>query len=319
MIRKFIFALGICFCSVMAFGQQENQFTQFMYNQLYVNPAYAGARGIPTLTALYRQQWVGFTGAPESKLLSFNAPLFGDRVGFGMTVANHTLGIENKWDATMAYSYHVAINEESSVRFGLQGSLRYYGIDFADPSVIVPTPGVLDQSITADKELNQYFGNFGVGIYLNLKNTYLGISVPHFFPNELGINPDVSNVPDIAQSFSHYYFMAGTMVPITDNIQFKPAVLAKYVNNAPFDLDVNLSLLFNEVFTAGLSYRLGGDGSGDSVDLIAMYQINSVGIGAAYDFSLSEVAESGTGSFEVLLRYDFIKERSDMANPRFFF
>lgn len=315
MIRKFTSILVLLFFVTLSYAQQENQFTQFMYNQLYLNPAYAGARGIPYFTALYRNQWIGFEGSPESKLLSFNAPLFGDRVGFGLTISNHTIGIENKWDASMAYSYHIPINDDSAVRFGLQGSVRYHGIDFSDPSVVIREDG--DESIIYDQELTQYDGNFGIGLYANIKHTFFGISIPHFFPSELGINPN--NVPEIARVFPHLYVMAGTRVPINRNIQFKPSILAKYVKNAPFDLDVNASLIFNEIFTAGISYRLGGDGSGDSVDLLAMYQINSVGIGVAYDVSLSEVKETSSGSFEVLLRYDFIKERSDMANPRYFF
>lgn len=315
MIRRFIILMSMLFFVTIGFAQQENQFTQFMHNKLYLNPAYAGARGIPYFNLLYRNQWLGFEGAPESKLLSFNSPLFGDRVGFGLTVSNNTLGIENKWDASMAYSYNIAINDNSAVRFGLQGSVRYLGLDFSDPSVEIYQDG--DESILYDQELTQFNANFGVGMYVNISHTYFGLSVPHFFPNELGINPN-TNI-DIAKSASHFYFMAGTMVPINSKIQFKPALLAKYVKNAPFDLDINASLLFNEVFTAGLSYRLGGDGSGDSVDLLAMYQINSVAIGIAYDASLSEVRETSSGSFEVLLRYDFIKERTDMANPRYFF
>jgi len=315
MIRQITIVLVLLFVTTLGFAQQENQFTQFMYNKLYVNPAYAGARGIPYFNLLYRSQWAGFDQAPQSKLLSFNSPLFGDRVGFGLTISNHTQGIENKWDASMAYSYHIPINDESSVRFGLQGSVRYHGFDFSDPSVEIVEAG--DESILYDQELNQYKGNFGVGMYVNIKKTYFGISIPHFFPSELGINPNP--VPKVARNYSHFYFMAGTMIPINKTIQFKPAILAKYVKNAPFDLGVNASLMFNETFTAGLSYRLGGDGIGDSVDLLAMYQINSVGIGIAYDYSLSEVNEVSNGSFEILVRYNFLKEQGDMANPRFFF
>jgi len=280
-----------------------------------LNPAYAGARGIPYFDILYRRQWIGFKGAPEAKLLSFNSPLFGDRVGFGLTITNQTAGIENKWDATMAYSYNIKINDDSAVRFGLQGSVRFLGRDFADPSVEIVEDG--DESILYDNMLRQYRGNFGIGMYANIKHTYFGISIPHFFPSEFGINPNP--VPKVARNYSHFYFMAGTMIPINKSLQFKPALLTKYVKGAPFDIDINASLLFNETFTAGLSYRLGGDGSGDSVDLLAMYQINSVAIGMAYDYSLSDINDTSDGSFEILLRYDFIKERGDMANPRFFF
>ena len=316
MKRKLYLSLVLLIFAAVGYAQQESQFTQFMYNQLYLNPAYAGARGMGSFTAIYRKQWAGFEGAPESKLLSFNTPLFGDRVGFGITIANHTQGIENYWNGEMAYSYHIKIDESTSLRFGLAGSMRYFGLDFSDPSVIIREDG--DQSILYDRTEDKYTANFGVGAYLQVKQMYFGISVPHLFPSELGINPS-PGITNIAEVASHYYLTAGTLLPISEKVQLKPAILAKYVPNSPFDLDFNLSMIFDATFTAGLSYRMGGDSSGESVDLLAMYQVNNVAIGAAYDFTLSQIKDASNGSFEVLIRYDFLKERDDMASPRFFF
>ncbi len=316
MIRKLFFILAIFTISVGANAQQEAQFTQFMYNQLYYNPAYAGARGMPSFTLLYRNQWMGFQGSPTSKLLSFNSPLFGDKVGFGLTIQNQTIGIFNTWHAAMAYSYHIKINDDSSLRLGLQGKMQYYGIDFSDPSVIVRETN--DASIS-EESANKYTGNFGVGLHLQIKQMFLGISAPGFFPSEVGLNTNTL-VTEIAKESAHFYFIVGTLLPINKNIQIKPSLLAKYVQNAPFGLDLNVSMVFNLVFTTGLSYRLGGNGVSDSIDLLALYQINNVAIGAAYDFPLSaEMKEYSNGSIEVLVRYDFLKETTDMANPRFFF
>jgi len=296
-------------------AQQEAQYTQFMYNKLTLNPAYAGVRGMASLTALYRKQWMGFDGAPTSKLLSLDAPIFGDKVGFGLTISNQTIGIMNDWHATMAYSYHIKINDKSSFRFGLQGSMKFQGIDFADPGVFIQDQ--VDNSIVVDETTQDYFINFGAGMYFTYDQFYAGISVPNFIPSEIGFNNPDADL--IAETRQHYYFMTGVMVPLSSKINLKPALLAKYVQNAPFDMDVNLSLVYDLKMTFGLSYRIGGSGSGDSVDLLAMYQYNQIGIGLAYDYSLSELNDHSNGSFEVLVRYDFVKEREDMANPRFFF
>lgn len=301
--------------SVAGTAQQEAQFTQFMYNKLALNPAYAGVRGIPSLTALYRKQWVGFDGAPVTKLISLDTPIFGDKVGFGLTIANKSIGFINDWQGTMAYSYHVKISDKSSFRVGLQGSMKFQGLDFADPGVFIQEQG--DQSIMEDETVNDYFINFGAGLYYTYDQFYVGVSVPNFLPNEIGFNNP--NAQEIAKSVQHYYFMTGAMIPMSEKINLKPALLAKYVTNAPFDMDLNLSLVYDLRMTLGLSYRLGGTGSGDSVDLLAMYQANQIGIGLAYDYSLSDVNDHSNGSFEVLLRYDFVKEREDMANPRFFY
>ncbi|MFK7809906.1 MAG: type IX secretion system membrane protein PorP/SprF [Saprospiraceae bacterium] len=305
-----IFTSGICY------GQQESQFTQFMYNKLTLNPAYAGVRGVPSLTALYRKQWAGFDGSPTSKLLSFDAPIFGDKVGFGLTLFNQTTGIMNNWYANMAYSYHVKITEKSSFRLGLQGSMKFQGIDFADPGVYIRESG--DNSVVVDEAANDVYANFGVGAYYTYGNTYVGVSVPYLYPGEIGFSQS-SQLTLVAEQAQHFYGMLGTMIPISETMDLKPAILAKYVQNAPFDMDINMTLVFDKRINLGLSYRMGGTGAGESIDILAMYQHNQIAIGLAYDYSLTEIQDYSNGSFEALVRYDFVKEKGDMANPRFFF
>jgi type IX secretion system PorP/SprF family membrane protein len=318
MIRKIIFIAAIFAITTGVKAQQEAHFTQFMYNQLYFNPAYAGARGMPSFSLIYRNQWIGFKGAPVSGLLSFNAPLFNDRVGFGLTVHRESAGIFDTWDVAMAYSYNIKISDESSIRLGLQGKMTYLGIDFSDPSVIVRDP--TDQSIKYDESTNKYTGNFGAGIHLKIKQMFFGIGAPAFFPSEVGINNN-QLIPQIARHSSHFYFIAGTLLPLSNSLQLKPVLLTKYVEGAPISLDLNASLVFNLVFTAGVSYRFTGSSNSkhDSFDILALYQINNVAIGAAYDIPISEISNHTSGSLEILIRYDFIKETTDMANPRFFF
>ncbi len=313
---------GFLICAIGLVGlpsasaQQQSQYTQFMYNQLTVNPAYAGSRGVGSLMALYRNQWLGFEGSPETKLLSFNAPIFSNKVGFGLTVSNHTIGVMDSWYAAMAYSYNIQLNEESSLRIGIQGNLRALAIDFSDPSVYIRQDG--DASILENQATNNYSGNFGAGMYLTVKNFYFGLSAPYIYPNEIGFNSD-AQLSRIAQESPHFYAMAGTLIPMGANFRLKPAILAKYVSNAPFDLDVNLSVVYNLVLTAGVSYRLGGDGIGDSIDLLALYQFRNIALGIAYDYNLSDLSQHNSGSLEALVRFDFVKEQADMANPRFFF
>lgn len=322
-MNRFYYIIIFLLFAVASQAQQEHQFTQFMYNQLYYNPAYAGARNSTSIMALYRNQWTEIEGSPESKLISFNGNVLKNKVGLGITVANHTAGIFNQWNASMAYSYKISINEDTGIRFGLQGSLKYYGIEFNDPSVLVLEGN--DPSIVEGQAPNTFVGNFGAGLYFTHKNIFLGASVPHFFPNEIGFNENGS--VRIAEEKPHLYLMAGSTIPINEKIAFRPSTLFKYVNNAPWDLDLNVSVIYDNRLSAGISYRIGGVGtdknevsfgSGDSVDLLLFYQYESFGIGAAYDFTLSDIRDKASGSFEVLLRYDFKKEKDDMANPRFF-
>ena len=306
--------LFFSFANVMI-GQQESHYTHFMYNTLVLNPAYAGSRGTPSLVALYRKQWFGFEGSPDSKLMSFHAPIFGNKVGFGLTIMNDEIGIHNSWYGTMAYAYRIQINKETNVQIGLQGSIRYLGINFDDESVVFLHNN--DPSINENMLSQNYLANFGAGIYVQVKQLFFGTSVPYLFPNTFGtaLDPNILT----AEETPHLYVMGGALLPVNKTLSLKPAVLAKIVKNAPFDLDLNLSFVFNNKIILGTSYRLGGDGPGESLDFLLHYRLNNLGLGIGYDFTLSDIKDYSNGSIEAIVIYDFKKERLDMANPRFFF
>lgn len=297
-------------------AQQENHFTQFMYNKLYLNPAYSGARGVPSVTAIYRSQWVGFDGAPQSILASFNGPFLSKRVGVGVNISHLKIGLQRDFFASLAYSYDLVAEEEVSLRVGLSGSLRSLGFAYNEAQAVQSG----DLSVE-DQRINDFYGNVGAGVYGTImERYYFGISVPRLYSNAIGLSN--INAETLAKESQHFYGMAGAILPLSEDINLMPAVLLKYVKNAPFDADINLNLDIKRKFTAGISYRLGGDGSGDSVDLLAFWQAApQFAVGAAYDFTLSSLKDYNAGSFEVLLQYDLKQVsggKKKMSNPRFF-
>lgn len=303
-------------------AQQEHHYTQFMYNKLLINPAYAGARGVPSLTGIYRNQWVGFDGAPKSALISFNSPFLSPRVGVGVTISHETIGLQKDFYGALAYSYDLVAGDDVSVRFGIMGSIRSRGRDLTKASS--DPQQVFDPSIGDLESVNDIAGNVGAGIYATYANRfYAGFSVPHIYANTIGINP---NVTLIGKEYRHYYGTVGAILPLSEDINLMPALLVKYVENAPFDADINLNLDIRKKVTAGISYRLGGDGPGESLDLLVYWQVTEqIGIGAAYDFSLSKLKDYNAGSVEVLVQADLKKQnnknnkkKKSMSNPRFF-
>lgn len=311
-MRNIIFTIVFMTLSTVLLAQQEAHYTHFMYNNLSLNPAVAGSKGHPSLLALYRKQWIGFDGAPDNKLISFHTPL-GKRVGLGLTIANDKIGISNSWSGAMAYAYRIKIDEETNVQVGIQGSMRYFGLDFRNQ--LIRQTG--DPSIVYNDLDRKYLGNVGAGIFMNVKQMFFGASVPSFFPNTIGIDKTTNLA---AVEVPHFYVMAGALIPLSnDKIALRPSALAKVVKNAPFDLDLNLSVVFNNTFIVGASYRLGGDGIGESIDFLLHYKINNIGLGIAYDYTLSELNDYSNGSVEAIIVYDFIKEQINIANPRFFF
>ena len=315
-MKKILLLLVMGAASLSLFGQQEAQFSQFMYNKLTLNPAYAGARGVPSISAIYRSQWIGFEGAPQSALVSFNGPFLSKRVGVGLTVQHLKIGLQRDFTGSLAYSYELISAEAVSVRVGLSGMIRSLGIAYNDAQAVDPG----DQSISQQKE-NDIFGNVGAGLYTTIMGQYyLGISVPRLYSNVIGA-PN-ANATLLAKEYQHFYGMAGAILPLSEDINLMPSVLLKYVKNVPFDADINLNLDIRKKFTVGLSYRMGGDGAGDSVDLLAFWQATElVGVGAAYDFTLSRLKDYNAGSFEILLQADLKKDngkKKNMTNPRFF-
>ena len=316
-MKKIIYSIALFVAASFSLqAQQEAQFTQFMYNKLYVNPAYAGARGVPSLMAIYRSQWVGFEGAPQSILASFNGPFLAKRVGVGATISHTKIGLQRDLQGTVAYSYDMVAQEEFSLRIGLSGSLRSLGFDYSKAQ-----PAQTGDLSVEDQRITDFYGNVGAGVYGTImERYYFGVSVPRLYSNAIGLSN--INATVLAKEVQHFYGMAGAILPISEDISLMPAILLKYVKNAPFDADINLNLDIRKKFTAGISYRLGGDGSGDSVDLLAFWQAApQFGVGAAYDFTLSNLKDYSAGSFEVLVQYDLKQVKGGKkkkSNARFF-
>jgi type IX secretion system PorP/SprF family membrane protein len=316
-MKNIFYTLIFIFVSLTASAQQETNYTFFMYNQQAYNPAYVGSRGIGSFTALYRNQWTGFEGAPQSQLLSFQSPFLGENQGIGATVMRFEMGITSNWMTNLAYSYRLKISDDWGMRLGLQGVFRYQGINFQDEKVVL---SVLDDpSISTGEETENYNGNVGAGLYLTYKDLfYFGASAPSIYKNDISINPSTS-IENPAEYKPHFYFSMGGRIPFNENVALSPNLLVKYVKDAPTNFDLNANLIFYEQFVIGVSGRNGSSGTFDSVDLLMMYQFSGgFGLGFSYDYTLSEIKNYSSGSYELMLRYDLGGAKNDLENPRYF-
>lgn len=294
-------------------GQQEHRYTQFMYNKLAYNPAYAGIRGLLTGTAIYRNQWFRMEGAPRSAQASVHAPVFHQRVGVGAVLSHHQIGLHRDVQFSAAYSYNVVQGDEFSLRVGVSGSLRVLSIDFAKATPLVGYDPSLD-----DKRVNESLANFGAGIYGTFQeHLYFGFSVPRVVRNNIGLNTEPG--AQTAREEPHLYGTTGGIIPLGSDFNLMPAALVRYVQHAPIDVDLSLSLEFRRRISAGLAYRAGGDGVGESLNLLAYWQVDPrIGVGAAYDMTLTRLRSVAGGSFELMLYADVVKRKRGMSNPRFF-
>ncbi len=300
------------------FAQQESHYTQFMHNKLMYNPAFAGAREVSSVMALYRGQWLGFQGAPISQQAGFDMPLGKNRIGLGGTLSHQKTGVLRNTAVNLSYSYSLVRTELLNIKFGLGGTARQYNYDFSDPSLVIKDSN--DPGLLTSTQSTFWKGNIGGGLYFTIKDFYIGASIPNLYQNSLGTTNNK------AAQQRHLYANIGGVFPMNNTVDFRPAVMVRYVKNSPMDIDANLSFMFYKRLTAGVSYRIDEQVNGESLDFLAFLQItDKLGVGAAYDYSMSKIGSYQKGSVEVLLRYDFNtknqggKKENDLTNPRYFF
>jgi type IX secretion system PorP/SprF family membrane protein len=318
MSKFYTLLLFVFLLSNPAWAQQETQFTQFNHYKLGFNPAYAGNSEGISIAALARSQWIGLEGAPQMQLVSFNMPVLNNRVGIGANISRSSIGISQQYTAELAYAYRIPV-PRGFLNLGLMTSVRNFQMDFSQLRGSQPLEQ--DNAIPQGNQ-SKFVPNFGAGIYYNAQNFYLGISSPRL----LAVNIDLAdNSGTISREVPHFFFMAGVMIPLGQSVKLQPQALLKSVKGAPFDADANLSLIFNDKVTAGVSYRLGGskeNGFGESLSgLFSVQMGQNIMLGLSYDATLSELRRYNSGSAEVVLRY-FITGKSsgtEFDNPRFFF
>jgi type IX secretion system PorP/SprF family membrane protein len=314
MIRIFstLFLLIACSFSSFLYAQQDAQYTQYMFNSLVINPAYAGTRDAVSLTALYRHQWTGFDGAPRTFSASIHSPV-GDKMGLGFFMEADKIGVHNRVSAYGSYAYRIPTSEKTQLSIGLDAGILYYTSNWADaPNPIDPSDPQLANTVS------NVIPNFGLGAYWYGDRHFIGFSVPHLLNNRLDDN-DVLNY--VSKYDMHYFLTAGYVFDMGESVKFKPTVLLKSVpSKAPLEADVNLNFLFKEAFWLGVGYH-----TGSGIAAILQYEFaNNLRLGYAYDFNLSKLSNTNSGSHEIMLGWDFArakkatKDKGKVLSPRYF-
>ena len=305
----------VCFLGLSA--QQEHQYTQWMNSKLSINPAYAGSNFSPCLTGIYRNQWIGFDKSPETQQLSYDMSLNNDRVGIGANLYRNAVGITEYITFDAIYSYRIPLGN-GFLGLGAQASIRNLTNDYSDPALVSTLPIAGDGSIPQG-QLSKFVPDFGFGVYYNTADFYFGASIPRLLNNEIDLEDIDTN---IGREVDHAFFMAGYKIDLKENLELLPQALIKYANNSPLDIDFNLSLLIQDKYTIGGTYRFGGDDEsfGESIDVLLGAQFTShIFAGLSWDFTLSEIRQATNGTLEIALRYCFESSEGDeFANPRFF-
>lgn len=298
------------FTGIVSFAQQDAQFTNYMYNTININPAYAGSRDVLSVFGLYRTQWVGLEGAPQTGTFSVNTPIGESRWGAGLGVINDRIGPSNETNIALDASYSVPLNENYKLSFGLKLSANFLNIDF-----INKLTKYNDYDPKFKENLNRFSPNIGAGLYLHSDNTYIGLSVPNFLETKhFDVYAGPTAISATAKERMNFYLIAGHVFELSESLKFKPAGLAKVVTGAPLQVDLTGNFMINDKFVLGIAYRWSAALSG----LLGFQANKALFIGYGYDRETTKLANYNSGSHEIFIRYEFFKKFDKIVSPRFF-
>jgi type IX secretion system PorP/SprF family membrane protein len=306
-------------------GQQEKMFSQYMFNMLSLNPAYAGSRDVLSATGIYRTQWGGIEGAPKTANFSIDMPVNRERVGIGFQAFNDQLGLENSTGFYASYAFRIKLGERSTLALGLQGGATSYRWDLTNAKLVDGGGSTFDPAFSAN--ISKVLPNFGTGIYLSNDRSYLGISVPNIIENNLS---DLDNTNRAKQRRSVY--MMGGFVIGKGSVKLKPSMLVKYINtnDAPLGIDGNLNVWFNERVAIGASYRYNRfffynnekQRNDAIVGMLELQMSDQFRLGYSYDYTMNGLNHTGRfltiPTHEIMLRYEFGFSKSKILTPRYF-
>ena len=292
-------------------AQQEPMFTHYMDNTLMVNPGYAGSRDALTVTALQRMQWVDFKGAPVTQTITIHAPLRNEHIGIGLSVLNDKIGPTNNTSAFVDFAYIMKLSPKSKLALGLNAGINMFQASLSSLQLDQPTDPTFQNIIN-----NHTTPNFGFGAYYYRERFYAGISVPNLMQNNYSVINEPNGTTLLGVEQRHYYFIAGTVIKMTENLAFKPTTLVKVTMGAPAQADLTASFIIMKRLLIGAMYRT-GDAFGALVGINITDQFH---LGYSYDYSYGlSSSKYNQGSHEIMLRYDFIfYNKKQIHSPRYF-
>jgi type IX secretion system PorP/SprF family membrane protein len=304
-------------------AQQEVQYSQYMFNMLAVNPAYAGSRDVLSMTGLYRQQWVGIDGAPTTQSFTIDMPIKKEKVGIGFQAYNDQIGIFKNTGVALSYAYRVKVSQRTTLSMGVQGGVtNLYGDLLGVQRTLTGTD--IDPAFSGN--ISKWLPNVGVGLYLSNDRGYIGLSAPTLIQNRFKDGEATKSSDSVARQDRHYFLMAGFVIGLGRSLALKPSFLVKATRDAAA-IDLNLNLWIKDRIAIGGSWRTNnkdfkstfGNLNGDAV--IGMLEIQATDqfrLGYAYDFALNGLQSKQNGTHEVMLRYEFGYRKAKILTPRYF-
>lgn len=299
--------LGTALFLHTGYAQQLPIFTQYMFNGLVLNPAYTGSHESMTLTASARSQWTGIKGAPQTQVFSAHSPIKFSRSAAGMVFTHDKAGVIGQTMFYGTYAYHIPVSKNGKISVGAQAGATYYQANLADLNVVTQN-GAPDFAFASND--SRLLPNLGIGVYYYSKTTYIGLSIPTLINNKW----NNYNQLETTTQQRHYFLTAGHVIDLSPDLKLKPNILFKWVENGPFQYDINANLFIKKIMWVGLSYRMG-----DSMDALFQWNVNDqFAFGYSYGYSTNALAPVQWGTHEIVLNYHLKRNMNIIRSPRYF-
>ncbi|HMW97345.1 MAG TPA: type IX secretion system membrane protein PorP/SprF [Flavobacteriales bacterium] len=301
--RHIVIVLAAWLSATTSRAQQDPMYSQYMFNTLAFNPAYAGSADVLSAMILSRHQWVGFAGAPSTQTLTVHSPLPGRTLSLGGTLIHDVAGPAKQNCAFLDVAYRIRAGQDARLSFGLKGGINFYQADIAALTTVDPDP--INANISG-----KVLPNVGFGIMLHSPRYYVGLSAPKLLENTIGTDGGVVT----NREFRHFFLQAGYVLDLSRDLKFKPSIMARAVQGAPISMDLNANFLLRDKVWFGAMYRL-GNGAG----VMAQYNFNEqLRAGYAFDLTTTRIGAYNAGTHEIMLSYDFRFDRGRTISPRYF-
>jgi len=293
LLRNIFLTAGVCVTFVMSgLAQQYPVFSQYYFNELVINPGYAGAHVKFSATAMYRNQWINLPGAPQTLNFSSHVAVMKNKVGLGLMINRDKIGSYKNDHIYLYYAYKIHFGQ-ATLSAGLQAGINVLGADYS--KLDLQTEG--DASFV--NILNTVKPNFGAGLYYNRKNMFLGFSVPFILNNKVANS--VEGLLGQIKEARYYFIRGGTVFPIdrAKNVKMNPSFLIRGQEGQPLSFDINNAFIFYDVFSIGASYRL----TDALIGFIDLKLSEKVHFGYSYDMTRSDLNRFSSGTHEFMLNF----------------
>lgn len=308
-LSRFAFVVLFLFPALLQ-AQQDAMYTQYMFNTVSVNPAYAGSKEAMSAMLLAREQWVGIDGAPSTQTFTLHAPVKKEKIGLGISAINDRIGPVRETGVFLDFAFQFPVTDRARLSLGAKGGFNSFNARLSEIGTVQSNDPAFQKDISG-----RLLPNFGFGMFYFTNKYYLGFSVPKLIRNEISINDDVIT-GSAGKEERHAFFIGGYVFNVNTKLKFKPSFLVKAVSGSPLSVDLTANFLIDERLWLGGAYRI-GDALGGLVQLRINQQL---WVGYAYEFTLNELRPYHSGTHEVLLSFDFQFSNSDyrVKSPRYF-